>query len=254
MDTNSVAAVVTGGGSGMGAATARALAGKGAKVALLDMNRDAAMAVAKEIDGIAIACDVADAASAEAALSEARESHGPCRICVNCAGVAPAKKIVGREGPMPLELFAKVIDINLIGTFNIMRLAAAEMSGQEPDPDSGERGVVINTASIAAFEGQIGQAAYAASKGGVAALTLPAARELASAGVRVMTVAPGLFGTPMVLAMPQNVQDSLAGQTPFPPRFGQPEEFAKLVLHIVDNVYLNGEVIRLDGAVRLAPK
>jgi NAD(P)-dependent dehydrogenase (short-subunit alcohol dehydrogenase family) len=179
-------------------------------------------------------------------------AHGPCRICVSCAGIAPAKRIVGRDGPMPLEAFTQVIGVNLIGTFNIMRLAAAEMSSQEPVADTGERGVIINTASVAAYEGQIGQAAYSASKGGVVALTLPAARELANSGIRVMTVAPG--GTAMLLGMPQEVQDSLASQVPFPSRFGRPEEFASLVMHIIDNVMLNGEVVRLDGAIRIQPK
>ncbi|MGF1612695.1 MAG: SDR family NAD(P)-dependent oxidoreductase [Gammaproteobacteria bacterium] len=254
MNIDGHAAIITGGGSGMGAETGRQLARSGVKVTLLDMNLEAAEAVAKEIGGLAIQCDVADSASMEAALARAREAHGAARICVNCAGVAPPKKMVGREGPMPLDDYVKVVNINLIGTFNVMRLAAADMAGLEPVTESGERGVIINTASIAAFDGQIGQTAYASSKAGVVGLTLPAARELASVGVRVMTICPGLIGTPMLLGLPQNVQDSLAKQVPFPSRLGRPEEFASLVMHILSNELLNGEVIRLDGAIRMAPK
>jgi NAD(P)-dependent dehydrogenase (short-subunit alcohol dehydrogenase family) len=247
------AAIVTGGGSGLGAGTARALAKAGAKVAVLDVNLDAAKAVAAEIGGLAFGCDVANAASVETAIAEAAAKHGAARIAVNCAGVAPAARIVGREGPMALDDFARVITINLIGSFNVMRIAAYGMQGLEALAD-GERGVIVSTASVAAFDGQIGQAAYAASKGGVAALALPAAREFARSGIRVMTIAPGLFGTPMLLGMPQAVQDGLAASIPFPSRFGTPEEYARLVLHIIDNVMLNGECIRLDGAIRLAPK
>lgn len=247
-------AIVTGAGSGMGAETARYLAAAGAKVALLDMNREGAEAVAKEIGGLAIECDVSDAASVESAVARARDAHGPARVCVSCAGVATAGRIVGRDGPLPLEEFSRVININLIGTFNVMRMAAADMTGLEPVNDSGERGVVINTASVAAFEGQIGQAAYSASKGGIVALTLPAAREFARFGVRVLTVAPGLIGTPMLLGMTQEVQDSLAASVPFPKRFGKPSEFSELVMHLIDNAMMNGEVIRLDGAIRLQPK
>jgi NAD(P)-dependent dehydrogenase (short-subunit alcohol dehydrogenase family) len=246
-------AIVTGGGSGMGAATARRLAAEGAKVALLDVNRDAAAALAQEIGGVAIACDVSDAASVEAAIAEARAAHGPARIAVNCAGVATAGRIVGRDGPLDLAAFKRVIDINLVGTFNVLRLAAHDMTKLDP-LDDGERGVVVNTASVAAFEGQIGQVAYSASKGGVVSMALPAARELARFGVRVMTVAPGLIGTPMLLGMPQEVQDSLAATVPFPARFGDPAEYARLVQHIVENAMLNGEVIRLDGALRMQPK
>lgn len=247
-------AIVTGAGSGMGAETARYLAAAGAKLALLDMNREGAEAVAKEIGGLAIECDVSDAASVESAVAHARDAHGPARVCVSCAGVATAGRIVGRDGPLPLEEFSRVININLIGTFNVMRMAAADMTGLEPVNDSGERGVVINTASVAAFEGQIGQAAYSASKGGIVALTLPAAREFARFGVRVLTVAPGLIGTPMLLGMTQEVQDSLAASVPFPKRFGKPSEFSELVMHLIDNAMMNGEVIRLDGAIRLQPK
>jgi NAD(P)-dependent dehydrogenase (short-subunit alcohol dehydrogenase family) len=247
------AAIVTGGGGGLGAATARAMATAGAKVTLLDINMEAANAVAKEIGGIAISCDVSDAGSAEDAIAAARDAHGPARVLVNCAGIGPAERIVGRNGPMPLENFRRVIEINLIGTFNLTRLAAADMVGLEPMEDS-ERGVIISTASVAAFEGQIGQAAYAASKGGVHALTIVGAREFARNGIRVNTIAPGLFGTPMLLGMPQEVQDSLAASVPYPSRFGLPEEYAKLVMSILDNVMLNGETIRLDGAIRMAPR
>jgi NAD(P)-dependent dehydrogenase (short-subunit alcohol dehydrogenase family) len=247
------AAIVTGGGSGLGAATARALAGAGARVALLDINDKAAGAVAAEIGGLAVHCNVADAASAEAAVGKARAAHGAARILVNCAGIGPAARIVGRDGPMALDAFRQVIEINLIGSFNLMRLAAADMIALDALAD-GERGVIISTASVAAYEGQIGQAAYSASKGGIVALTMPAAREFARSGIRVNTIAPGLFATPLLLGMPQPVQDSLAASVPFPSRFGAPEEYAKLVLHIVDNAMLNGETIRLDGALRMAPK
>lgn len=238
----------------MGAETARKLAAAGAKVALLDINKVNAETVAKEIGGIAIECDVSSDASATAAFAAAKEANGPVRILMNCAGIAPAARVVGREGPHDLDFFAKVLTVNLVGTFNMLRLAAAEMSTLEPVNDTGERGVIINTASVAAFEGQIGQAAYSASKGGVVGMTLPAARELARFGVRVVTIAPGLIGTPMLLSMPQEVQDSLVATTLFPKRLGLPEEYAKLALHVIDNAMINGETIRLDGAVRLAPK
>lgn len=253
MQVKGHAAIVTGGGSGLGAATARALAAAGAKVAVLDVNMDGANRVAKDIGGVAIKCDVGDAASAEAAVAEARAKHGVARILVNCAGIATAGRIVGKEGPMPLGDFARVINVNLIGTFNLMRLCAADMQTLGPLAD-GERGVIVSTASVAAYEGQIGQAAYSASKGGVVALTLPAAREFARFGIRVLAIAPGLFGTPMLLGMPQAVQDSLAASVPYPTRFGTPEEYGKLVMHMIDNVMLNGEVVRLDGAIRLQPK
>jgi NAD(P)-dependent dehydrogenase (short-subunit alcohol dehydrogenase family) len=254
MDVKGLAAVVTGGGSGMGAETARHLAKAGAKVAVLDINKANAEAVAQEIGGIAVECDVSSDASATAAFATAKEANGPVRILMNCAGIAPAGRIVGREGPHDLDFFAKVLTVNLVGTFNMLRLAAAEMSTLEPVNDTGERGVIINTASVAAFEGQIGQAAYSASKGGVVGMTLPAARELARFGVRVVTIAPGLIGTPMLLSMPQEVQDSLIATTLFPKRLGLPAEYAKLALHVIDNAMINGETIRLDGAVRLAPK
>ncbi len=253
MEINNAAAVVTGAASGLGAGTARALAAKGAKVALFDLNVEKAQALADEIGGIAIECNVSDDASAKAAMTAAQEAHGPCSIAVNCAGIAPAKRIVGRDGAMPLDNFRSVIEVNLIGSFNIMRLAAAQMVGNEPNSD-GERGVIISTASVAAFDGQIGQAAYAASKGGIAALTLPAARDLARHGIRVLTIAPGLFATPLMLGMPQNVQDSLAATLPFPQRFGTPEEYADLVLFMVGNPVMNGETVRLDNALRMAPQ
>ena len=253
MKANGQAAIVTGGGSGLGAGTARALASAGAKVAVLDINEEQAKAVADEIGGLAIACDVSSASAAEAAVAEAAEAHGDARILINCAGIANASRIVGREAPHDLELFSRVINVNLIGSFNLLRLVAARASLLEPLEDN-ERAVIVSTASVAAFDGQIGQAAYAASKGGIHSMTLPAARELARFGIRVMTVAPGIFGTPMLMGMPQEVQDSLAASIPYPSRLGTPEDFAALVMHIVDNTMLNGETIRLDGAIRLAPK
>jgi NAD(P)-dependent dehydrogenase (short-subunit alcohol dehydrogenase family) len=253
MDAKGHAALVTGGGSGLGAATARRLAKAGAKVAVLDINLDGAKAVAAEIGGLAVACDVADAASAEAAVATARQAHGPARVLINCAGIGPAARIVGRDGAMPLQVFSRVNNINLIGSFNLMRLAATDMSKLEPLAD-GERGLIVSTASVAAYDGQIGQAAYAASKGGIVALTLPAARELARFGIRVNVIAPGIFATPLLLGMPQPVQDSLAASIPFPSRFGTGDEYAKLVMHMLENVMLNGEVIRLDGAIRMPPK
>ncbi len=253
MQLTGMAALVTGGASGLGAAVAEALAGAGALVAVLDLNPEAARGVADRIGGLAVACDVGDAASGEQAVAAARAAHGPARILVSCAGVATAGRIVGREGAIPLEGFERVIRVNLIGTFNMLRLAAADMVGLDPLED-GERGLVVNTASIAAYEGQVGQAAYASSKGGVASLTLPAARELARFGVRVLTIAPGLFGTPMMQGLPEEVQQSLGASVPFPPRLGLPAEFAALVLHIAANRMLNGATIRLDGALRMAPR
>ena len=253
MQLNGMTAIVTGGGSGLGAATAERLARNGCRVAAMDINEAAAKATAERIGGVGIKCDVSDAASAEAAFAAARAAHGPVRILVNCAGIGSAGRIVSREGPMKLDAFERVIRVNLIGTFNMLRLAAAEMSDTDPLEDN-ERGVIVNTASIAAFDGQVGQAAYAASKGGVASLTLPAARELARAGVRVMTIAPGLFHTPMVAQLPPEIQASLGASIPFPPRLGMPEEYAALVEHIIGNRFLNGETIRLDGALRMAPR
>lgn len=253
MDVKGTSAIVTGGASGLGAGTARGLAAAGSKVAIFDMNMDAARQVASDIGGVAIECDVSDAGSAEAAVAAARDAHGAAAICVNCAGIATGQRIVGRDGPIDLEDYAKVIRVNLIGTFNILRLAASDMMTREPNAD-GERGVIINTASVAGYEGQIGQAAYSSSKGGIIGLTLPAAREFARSGIRVLAIAPGLFATPMLMGLPQDIQDNLAATLPFPSRFGTPDEYAKLVLHMVDNAVLNGEVVRLDSAIRLAPR
>ncbi len=253
MDPKGLTALVTGGGSGLGAAVARALAARGAKVAVVDRNEAAAKTVAAEIDGFAVACDVTDAEGAEAGFASIEAALGTPRILVNCAGVAVAQRIVGKSGAQPLGDFERVIRVNLIGTFNMMRLATARMIPLEPIGEAG-RGVIISTASVAAYDGQIGQAAYAASKGGVAALTLPAARELAQFGIRVMAIAPGLFKTPLLEALPIEAQTSLAAAIPFPHRLGHPSEFGQLVCHIVENDYLNGEVIRFDGALRMAPK
>ena len=250
MDVKGHAAIVTGGGSGLGEASARALAAAGAKVAVLDVNAEAAEAVAKDIDGLGLACDVGGAEAGEAAAARARAAHGPCRVLSNCAGIAPARRIVGRGGPMPLADFENVIRVNLIGSFNMLRLAAADMAGADPLED-GERGVIVSTASIAAVEGQLGQVAYAASKGGINAMMLPAAREFAKIGIRVMTIAPGLIGTPLLLNMPREVRDNLAAQIPYPHRFGKPEEFSDLVMHIVGNRMLNADTVRLDGAMRM---
>ncbi|MFC7333853.1 SDR family NAD(P)-dependent oxidoreductase [Rhodocista pekingensis] len=253
MDVKGTAALVTGGGSGLGAATARRLAAAGARVTVLDVNLGNAEAVAREIGGFAVMCDVSSAEGAATAIAAARDRHGPARIAVNCAGIGTPAKVLGKEGPHSLDLFRRVIEVNLIGTFNVLRLAADDMQRLDPLAD-GERGVIVNTASIAAFDGQIGQAAYGASKGGVHALTLPAARELARFGIRVVTIAPGLFLTPMMLGLPQEAQDSLAASVPFPPRLGRPEEYADLVHFICTNTMVNGETIRLDGALRMAPK
>ena len=254
MQIDRQAAVISGGGSGLGAGTARRLAALGAKVAVLDVNMDGANAVAEEVGGLALHCDVTSADSVETAVAAAADAHGAARICVNCAGIAPAARVVGREGPMALDAFARVINVNLIGSFNLTRVMASAMSTLDPVSEVGERGVVLLTTSVAAYDGQIGQAAYSASKGGVVGMTLPMAREFSRFGIRVMTIAPGIFGTPMLGAMPQEVQDSLAAAVPFPSRLGTPEDYASLAQHIVENEMLNGEVIRLDGAIRLAPK
>ncbi len=248
------AALITGAASGMGEATARLLANQGAKISLLDVNETKISELAAQINACAIACDVTSSESMEQSVALAAEKNGVARILVNCAGIAPARRIVGRDGAMPLEEFKHVIDVNLVGTFNAMRVMAAALRNEAPLDDVGERGVIINVASVSAFEGQVGQAAYSASKGAIVALTIQAAREFASAGIRVMTIAPGLIATPMLFGMPEGVQQSLASQVPFPKRLGNPDEFAQLVKHIVENQLLNGEVIRLDGAIRMQPR
>ncbi len=257
MQIQGQAALVTGGGSGLGAAVARELARLGARVAVLDVNEAGAQAVAAEIganQALGLRCDITDSASVAAALDAAQAAHGPARILMNIAGIGGARRIVGRDGsPAPLEDFERVVRVNLVGTYNMIRLAAARMVGLEPLTD-GERGVMVNTASVAAYDGQVGQEAYAASKGGVVSLTLPLARDLAQWGVRVVTLAPGLFATPLMKELPEAVQQSLAASIPFPKRLGHPEEFAALAAHVVSNGHLNGEVIRLDGALRLAPR
>jgi len=253
MQLKDQAAIVTGGASGLGAATARRLAKEGAKVTVCDLNAKLAETVAAEIGGVAVTCDVADAASAEAAIAAAAKAHGPARVLINCAGIGVAKRVVGREGPMPLADFERVIRVNLIGSFNMLRLATTEMSKLAPLAN-GERGVVVSTASVAAYDGQIGQSAYSASKGGIVAMTLPIARELAQFGIRVLAIAPGLFLTPLLGSLPQEAQDSLAAAIPFPRRLGDPSEFASLVMQMIDNAYLNGEVVRLDASLRMAPK
>jgi NAD(P)-dependent dehydrogenase (short-subunit alcohol dehydrogenase family) len=253
MDIKGHAAIVTGGASGLGAATARMLAAAGAKVAIFDVNQKAAAEVAIDINGISVQCDVTNSGQTEQAFAKAAADHGVARILINCAGVGPAKRIVGRDGPMPLDEFARVISINLIGTFNAMRLAAAALQSASP-LEEGERGIIICTASVAAYEGQIGQAAYAASKGGVVGLIMPAAREFAQFGIRVNGIAPGIFSTPMLHALPEAAQQSLAASVPFPKLLGQPPQYAALVRHIIENRYLNGEVIRIDGALRMAPR
>jgi NAD(P)-dependent dehydrogenase (short-subunit alcohol dehydrogenase family) len=253
MRVSGAAAIVTGGGSGLGRATAEALAAKGAKVAIADLNPAAAEEVAKAIGGVAVVCDVGDGASATAAVAKAEAAHGPARILVNCAGIGNPVRIVGKDGaPVPLGEFERVIRVNLIGVFNMIRLAAAGMAKLEPI--DGERGVIVSTASVAAFEGQIGQSAYSASKGGVAAMTLPIARELARSAVRVNTIAPGIFMTPMLAGLREDFQQSLGASVPFPSRLGEPSEYAALAVHIVENGYINGETIRIDGALRMAPR
>ncbi|WP_309083013.1 SDR family NAD(P)-dependent oxidoreductase [Chelativorans sp.] len=253
MKPEGVVAVVTGGGSGLGAATARALAARGARVAVLDLNAARAEETAGKIGGIAIACEVSNAEQGEAAFAHIEADLGTPRILVNCAGIATAGRTVGKNGAHPLDLFRRTVEVNLVGTFNMVRLFAAQ--AQDADPlDGGERGVIVNTASVAAFDGQIGQAAYSASKGGIVAMTLPIARDLARSGIRVVSIAPGIFRTPMLDELPEEAQQSLGAQVPFPPRLGDPEEFAALACHVVENQMLNGETIRLDGAIRMAPK
>lgn len=244
--------VVTGGASGLGAGSVKMLVEHGAKVVIADLQEEAGQALATELGQVYVHCDVTSETDGQKVIDTALEL-GPLFGLLNCAGVAPASRTVGREAPHDLALFQKVVNINLVGTFNMCRLAAFAMSKNEPE-STGERGVLINTASVAAYDGQIGQTAYGASKAGVVGMTLPMARDLARVGIRCMTIAPGIFGTPMVFGMPQEVQDSLAADIPFPSRLGRPEDFAKLVFSIIDNEMLNGETIRLDGAIRMAPK
>lgn len=253
MDVKEQVAVVTGGASGLGHAAAVALKERGARVAILDLNEDILRAASRTLGCLGIACDVRNPNSVDWALKEIVGQLGAPRVCINCAGVGPAKRILGRDGPMSLEEFSRVVDINLIGTFNVLRLVAEAMTPLDPLAD-GERGVIVNTASIAAYEGQVGQAAYAASKGGVVSLTLPAARELAQFGIRVLAIAPGIFLTPMLRALPDAAQQSLGEAIPFPQRLGDPCEFAALAIHMVENRMLNGETVRLDGAIRLASR
>lgn len=253
MNPKDQVAIVTGGSSGLGEATARALAARGAKVAILDIGIDKANQVAAEIGAIAVKCDVSSAENAESAIAQVADKLGEARILVNCAGIVAGMKTVGKDGPHPLDLYRKVIEVNLIGTFNMIRLFA-DRAGKLEALEGGERGVIVSTASVAAYDGQIGQAAYSSSKGGIVGMTLPVARDLARSGIRVMTIAPGIFKTPMMAGMPQDVQDSLGAAVPFPPRLGEPAEYAALALHIVENQMLNGETIRLDGAIRLAPR
>ena len=253
MNPSGQVAVVTGGGSGLGEATARALAAKGARVAVFDVGIEKAQKVAADIGGIALKVDVSSAEAGEAAFAEVESKLGSPRILINCAGIGIAMKTTGKEGAHPLDLYEKVIKVNLIGTFNMIRLMAVRAEKLDP-LDGGERGIIINTASVAAYDGQIGQAAYSSSKGGVVGMTLPVARDLSRAGIRVCTIAPGLFKTPMMAGLPQEAQDSLGQQVPFPPRLGDPSEYAALACHIVENTMLNGETIRLDGAIRMAPR
>jgi NAD(P)-dependent dehydrogenase (short-subunit alcohol dehydrogenase family) len=253
MNIQDAATIVSGGGSGLGRATAEALAAKGARVSIFDVNQAAAEEAAKAIGGAAFKCDVSDAASAEAAVAAAEAAHGPARILVNCAGIGTPKRVVGRDGAQPLGDFQRIINVNLVGSFNLIRLVAASLSKVEPLAN-GERGVIVSTASVAAYEGQIGQAAYSASKGGVVAMTLPIARELAQFNIRVNTIAPGIFMTPMLFGLPQEAQDSLGRSVPNPARLGDPKEYAALVVHLCENGYINGETIRIDGALRMAPR
>jgi NAD(P)-dependent dehydrogenase (short-subunit alcohol dehydrogenase family) len=254
MDVSGIAAIVTGGASGLGEATAKDLAEKGAQVSIFDLNEDKGNQVAAGIGGDFYQCDVASEASVQGALDAAKEKNGAARILINCAGIAAGNRIVGRDGPHSLELYTKIITVNLIGTFNATRLFAVDASAAEPLNDDGERGVVVMTASVAAYEGQIGQVAYAASKGGIVGMTMPIARDLSSRGVRVCTIAPGVLLTPLADGLPEEALDALNASVPFPQRMGHASEYAQLALHICENGYLNGETIRIDGALRMAPR
>ena len=254
MDVRGQAAVVTGGASGLGAATARILAEKGAKVTLLDLNEQKGTAVAKEIGGVFCKCEVADEAQVQGALEAARAAHGPARILINCAGIGGAGRIAGRDGPYDLKKFTRIVTVNLIGTFNVTRLFAAEASQLDPVTEDGERGVIVMTASVAAYEGQIGQVAYSASKGGIVGMTVPIARDLAARGVRICTIAPGVILTPLADNLSPEAMKALNASVPFPPRMGHDTEYAQLALHICENGYLNGETIRLDGGLRMGPR
>jgi NAD(P)-dependent dehydrogenase (short-subunit alcohol dehydrogenase family) len=255
MKIEGMVAIVTGGGSGLGEAVARALAARGARVAVLDLRIDAAQRVAAAIGGLALACDIADEATAVQALEVATATLGAPRLLMNVAGIGGARRVIDKTGrPAPLADFRRVVDVNLVGTYNMVRLFAAQAAGLDAVNDDGERAVIVNTASVAAFDGQVGQEAYAASKGGLVAMTLPLARDLSQFGIRVVTLAPGIFHTPLLAELPAEVQQSLAASIPFPKRLGRPVEFAALALHAVENGHLNGEVIRLDGALRLAPR
>jgi len=255
MNIEGLAAIVTGGASGLGAATAALLTARGAKVTIFDLNADLGAAKAQEIGGHFVLVNVTDEAAVANAIAEAEGLHGKARILVNCAGIGPPAKVIDRTGaPLPLADFARIININLLGSFNVLSKFAARIFDAEPLDDDGERGVIVNTASVAAFDGQIGQSAYAASKGGIVAMALPIAREFARYGIRVNTIAPGIFWTPLLASLPQEAQDSLGRQVPFPSRLGRPAEYAHMVESVVTNAMLNGEVIRLDGAIRMAPK
>ncbi len=255
VDVKGEAAIVTGGASGLGRATAEALVAAGARVALIDRNADLVAATAQEIGALAAPADVTDPDSVAAALSKAREAHGVARVCVNCAGIGGSVRIVDRQGaPMDLDHFRQIIEVNLIGTFNVLRLAAADMASLEANTEDGLKGVIVNTASVAGYEGQVGQAAYTASKGGVIGLTVQSARDLSSHGIRVCTIAPGIMLTPLLMGLPEATLDLLGDQVPFPKRTGHPSEYGSLAMEIIRNDYLNGEVIRLDGAIRMAPR
>ncbi len=253
MNVSGHAAIVTGGASGLGGATASHLAAAGAKVTIFDLNEALGAAKAKEIGGLFVKVNVTDEAAVDKAVAQAEAAHGVARVCVNCAGIGPPAKVISRDGTaLPLQQFTNIVNVNLFGSFNVLSKFAARLHTAAPVGE--ERGVIVNTASVAAFDGQIGQAAYAASKGGIVGMTLPIARELARYGIRVITIAPGLFLTPLLASLPQEAQDSLSRQVPFPSRLGAPEEYARMVASIIDNPMLNGEVIRLDGAIRMAPK